>query len=161
MGSMSWQWLFGPAHFDKSEEFEEFRYKFLIVAMVVAGALTGVFIASSYGQVNVIDTRHMVSMHVFTATSLAIWTRQLAGLVAAGLPLERALTALAEEAPDERQRELLAQLRAEVNAGSPFAKALAGMPREFVAIARDRLVAVNEAYARLKRAPDASGPDAY
>lgn len=37
----------------------------------------------------------------------------------------------------------------------------AGMPREFVAIARDRLVAVNDAYARLRRAPGASGPDAY
>ncbi|HEY1393923.1 MAG TPA: type II secretion system F family protein, partial [Methylibium sp.] len=68
---------------------------------------------------------------VFTATGLAVWTRQLAGLVGSGLPLERALTALADEAEDPRQRELLAQLRAEVNAGSPFARALASAPREF------------------------------
>ncbi len=68
---------------------------------------------------------------VFSATGLAVWTRQLAGLVAAGLPLERALTALADEADDERQRALVAALRAEVNAGSPFAKALAQYPREF------------------------------
>jgi general secretion pathway protein F len=68
---------------------------------------------------------------VFSSTSLTVWTRQLAGLVGSGLPLERALTALADEAEDPRQRELLAHLRSEVNAGSPFARALAGAPREF------------------------------
>jgi len=68
---------------------------------------------------------------VFNATALSIWTRQLSGLVVAGLPLERALTALADEAEDPRQRELVSHLRAEVNAGSPFAQALTGSPREF------------------------------
>jgi general secretion pathway protein F len=67
----------------------------------------------------------------FTSTSLAVWTRQLAGLVAAGLPLERALTALSEEAEDPRHRDLVAHLRAEVNAGSSFARALNSAPREF------------------------------
>jgi general secretion pathway protein F len=67
----------------------------------------------------------------FSATALAVWTRQLAGLVGAGLPLERALAALADEADEARQRELVAHLRAEVNAGSSFARALAGAPREF------------------------------
>ena len=33
---------------------------------------------------------------VFSSTGLAVWTRQLAGLVGSGLPLERALTALAD-----------------------------------------------------------------
>ncbi|HRZ62074.1 MAG TPA: type II secretion system inner membrane protein GspF [Rubrivivax sp.] len=67
----------------------------------------------------------------FDAAALAVWTRQLAGLVGAGLPLERALSALADEADTPRRRELVAQLRAEVNAGAPFARALAGAPREF------------------------------
>ncbi len=71
---------------------------------------------------------------VFNANALAVWTRQLAGLVSASLPLERALTALSDEAEDPRQRNLVAALRAEVNAGSGFAKALAQHPREFSAI---------------------------
>ena len=71
------------------------------------------------------------SRRVFTSTGLAVWTRQLAGLVGSGLPLERALTALSDEADDPRQRELVAHLRSEVNAGSPFARALASTPREF------------------------------
>jgi general secretion pathway protein F len=57
---------------------------------------------------------------VFTATGLAIWTR-----------LERALTALTDEAENERARHLVAALRAEVNAGSSFGKALSRFPREF------------------------------
>ncbi|MFZ4550523.1 MAG: type II secretion system inner membrane protein GspF [Aquabacterium sp.] len=73
----------------------------------------------------------LFARRVFNPTALAIWTRQLSGLVVAGLPLERALTALADEAEDPRQRELVAHLRAEVNAGAPFAQALSGSPREF------------------------------
>ncbi|TFZ03571.1 type II secretion system inner membrane protein GspF [Ramlibacter humi] len=68
---------------------------------------------------------------VFNSTQLTVWTRQLAGLVGSGLQLERALTALAEEAPSEPERNLVAALRAEVNAGSTFAAALAHFPREF------------------------------
>jgi general secretion pathway protein F len=68
---------------------------------------------------------------VFNSTTLAVWTRQMAGLVGSGLPLERSLTALIEDAEDPRQRELIAHLRSEVNAGSPFARALGTVPREF------------------------------
>lgn len=73
----------------------------------------------------------LFTSRIFNATGLAIWTRQIAGLVSSGLPLERALTALTDESEDERQRNLLASLRAEVNAGSTFAKALSQHPREF------------------------------
>ena len=68
---------------------------------------------------------------VFGSAGLTVWTRQLAGLVGSGLPLERALTALADESEDPKQRELLSHLRSEVNAGSSFARALATAPREF------------------------------
>src|SRR5690606_10992479 len=75
--------------------------------------------------------RQIFATRVFNASALAIWTRQLSGLVVAGLPLERALTALADEAEDPRQRELVSHLRSEVNAGAPFAQALSGFKREF------------------------------
>ena len=68
---------------------------------------------------------------VFSNTALAVWTRQLSGLVNAGLPLERALAALSDEAETPRQRDLVSVLRTEVNAGAPFAKALGQHPREF------------------------------
>jgi general secretion pathway protein F len=76
-------------------------------------------------------TRQAFQRSVFNATGLAIWTRQIAGLVGSGLPLERALTALSDEAQDERERNLVAALRAEVNAGSTFASALGHFPRDF------------------------------
>jgi general secretion pathway protein F len=71
---------------------------------------------------------------VFSANALSVWTRQLAGLVSSGLPLERALASLSTEADREAERNLVARLRAEVNSGSTFAKALAEHPREFSTI---------------------------
>ena len=71
---------------------------------------------------------------VFNATGLGVWTRQLAGLVSSGLPLERALSSLADEAERQHEHHLVATLRAEVNGGSTFARALAQHPREFSAI---------------------------
>jgi len=80
--------------------------------------------------------RQYFARRVFNATALAIWTRQLSGLVVAGLPLERALTALADESEDPRQRELVAHLRA------------AGSPREFDDVYRG-VVAAGEQSGRL------------
>jgi len=77
------------------------------------------------------EKRSLFVRKTFSSAGLAVWTRQLAGLVAAGLPLERALTALADEAEEQRQRDVIAHLRAEVNGGSTFARALASVPREF------------------------------
>ncbi len=84
-------------------------------------------VAQQSGQ----EGRWTLKARVFSSSSLAVWTRQLAGLVGSGLPLERALTALADEGEHPRQRELIAQLKAEVNAGASFAHALAQAPREF------------------------------
>jgi general secretion pathway protein F len=86
----------------------------------------------------------------------------MAGLVSAGLPLERALASLTDEAEDERQRHLLATLRAEVNAGSGFARALEAHPREFekvytaVIAAGEQSGALGEVLERLADDLDAS-----
>jgi general secretion pathway protein F len=71
------------------------------------------------------------SARTFSRTDVVVWTRQLASLVGAGLPLERVLSALSEEAATPGQRDLVAQIRAEVKAGAPLAQALAQHPREF------------------------------
>ena len=61
---------------------------------------------------------------VLNSTALSIWTRQLAELVSSGLPLEQALGSLSEESEGEALRNLNASLRASVNGGTSFAKAL-------------------------------------
>ena len=101
-----------------------------LVPLSVEAVSTGAADSSAAG----IASRALFTRPVFSTTSLAIWTRQIAGLVSAGLPLERALTALTDEADNERQRYLVAALRAEVNAGSTFGRALAQHPREFSSI---------------------------
>lgn len=99
-----------------------------------------------------------LSRRVFSATGLAVWTRRIAGLVGAGLPLERALTALADEAENERERELVAHLKSEVNAGSPFARALGTAPREFDDVYR-AVVAAGEASGALGAVLDSLADD--
>jgi general secretion pathway protein F len=84
------------------------------------------------GQKNTSPLNRVIwEKRVFSQTNLVVWTRQLASLVGAGLPLERSLTALSEESSSTQQRDLVAGLRAEVNAGSPLAQALAQHPQEF------------------------------
>ena len=96
------------------------------------------------------EKRSMFARKTFSSSSLAVWTRQLAGLVAAGLPLERALTALADEAEEQKQRDLIAHLRSEVNGGSTFARALGSVPREFDEVYR-AVVAAGEQSGALGR----------
>lgn len=68
---------------------------------------------------------------VLKGSELTLWTRQLAELIGAGLPLERALNSLTQESETEAHRNLNAALRAAVNSGASFASALAQFPKEF------------------------------
>ncbi len=94
-------------------------------------AVSAVSSNAGQGAVTSVLQTQLFGGRVFNTTRLTIWTRQLAGLVTSGLPLERALTALADESEDDKQRNLVASLRAEVNGGSSFARALSQHPREF------------------------------
>lgn len=67
---------------------------------------------------------------------LALFTRQLASLIVAGLPLDEALGALADQAERAYVHELLAGVRAEVMGGSSLSVALMQHPRDFPDIYR-------------------------
>ncbi len=102
----------------------------LLVEAIAAGATAQATSALPWWQ------RPLGGGRAFSTSQRAIWTRQLAGLVGSGLPVERALAALTDEAEVEPQRHLMAAIRAEVNAGSTLGRALAQYPQEFPAIDR-------------------------
>ncbi len=81
---------------------------------------------------------------------LALFTRQLASLLEAQLPLEQAFDALMEQAERPYVRDLIASIRAEVIGGSSFSDALARHPRDFADIYR-ALVASGEQIGQLSR----------
>jgi general secretion pathway protein F len=62
---------------------------------------------------------------------LALLTRQLSGLLVSGLPLERALGALAEDADRADVADLLQAVKSEVGGGHSLSAALSRHPREF------------------------------
>lgn len=85
-----------------------------------------------------------------STVELALFTRQLASLLEAGLPLEQALTALLEQAERPYVRDLVASIRSEVTGGAAFSEALSRYPRDFAEIYR-ALVASGEQIGQLAR----------
>jgi type IV pilus assembly protein PilC len=63
--------------------------------------------------------------------TLMIFTRQLATLIDAGLPLLRGLTVLAKQEPDLVLRKVIVNLAETVQGGGTFSESLAGHPRIF------------------------------
>lgn len=63
--------------------------------------------------------------------SLAVFAKQMAGLINAGLPLMRTLTILIEQTEDKPLQAALASVQAEVQSGSAFSIALANHPDVF------------------------------
>jgi general secretion pathway protein F len=85
-----------------------------------------------------------------STTELALFTRQLASLLEASLPLEQAFTALLEQAERPYMRDLIASIRSELMGGSSLSDALARHPRDFADIYR-ALVSSGEQIGQLSR----------
>ena len=71
-----------------------------------------------------------------STVELALFTRQLASLLEAQLPLEQTLTALLEQAERPYMRDLIAAIRSEVMGGASLSDAMAQHPRDFSEIYR-------------------------
>lgn len=77
---------------------------------------------------------------------VALFTRQLAVLLRAGIPLVEALSALVEQVDKDKLKRVLSQLREEVNEGKSFADALQKHPKVF-----------SDLYVNMVRAGESSG----
>ena len=87
---------------------------------------------------------HTARSRQLSQTQLVDFTRQLASLVAAGLPLERALANQAAEAESRQLKTLLEAIRAGVAGGQSLAATLATYPKDFSEVYRG-MVAAGEA----------------
>ncbi len=81
-----------------------------------------------------------------SAQEISLFTRQLATLTRAGIPLIECLTALAEQTDNDKFKRVLSQVKDRVNEGAPFADALREHPKVF-----------NHLYVNMVRAGEAAG----
>jgi general secretion pathway protein F len=66
-----------------------------------------------------------------TLQEIALFTRQLATLTNAGIPLVESLTALTDQTDNEKFKRILSQIKERVNEGTPLAEALREHPAAF------------------------------
>ncbi len=85
-----------------------------------------------------------------STNELALFTRQLASLLEASLPLEQAFSALLEQAERTYVRDLIASIRSEIMSGSSLSDALSQHPADFAEIYR-ALVSSGEQIGQLAR----------
>lgn len=76
--------------------------------------------------------------------AVALATRQLATLAQSGMPLDQALSAVAEQADDKHTAKLLASIRSHIASGESLASALARYPRTFSPLYRGLVAAATE-----------------
>jgi len=108
-----------------------------------AGAVAG---EEKTGLGREVDVGAMLGFTGVSSQDLAIATRQLATLIAAGIPLVEALTALVEQVEQPRLKRIMGAVKQKVNEGSSLADALGEHPKVFSAL-----------YANMIRAGESSG----
>jgi len=77
--------------------------------------------------------------------SVAVFTRQLATMIDAGLPLVQSLDILAQQEQNETFKEIIRGIKADVEAGSTFAASLKKYPRVFDELYTNLVIAGEEA----------------
>lgn len=85
------------------------------------------------------------SLSKLSADELALFTRQLATLVGAGLAIDQALQAIGQQAEQARVRKIVAAVRARVVEGNSLAEGMALFPRAFSDLYRATVAAGEEA----------------
>ena len=108
-----------------------------------AGAVAG---EQKTGLSREVDVAAALGLGGVSAQDLAIATRQLATLIAAGIPLVDALTALVDQIEQPRLKRITGAVKQKVNEGSSLADALAEHKKVF-----------NELYVNMIRAGESSG----
>lgn len=81
-----------------------------------------------------------------TRLHVLLFTREMADLLDAGLPMDRAFSVLIEQTDSEALRTMLAAMQGDIRAGQPLSEALTKFPREFP-----------ELYVNMVRAGEVSG----
>src|SRR3989475_3948333 len=93
-----------------------------------AGAVVG---EQKTGLSREVDIPAMLGFAGVSSQDLAIATRQLATLIAAGIPLVEALTALVDQVEQPRLKRIMGAVKQKVNEGSSLADALGEHPKVF------------------------------
>ena len=65
--------FFGSVEFNENEEYQEFRYKLLVVLLFSGAVFTALFVVGNATDVNPIRGPHRWSMVIFTTTALGLW----------------------------------------------------------------------------------------
>ena len=73
MGTLLQRWIFGQVSFQDNEEFDEFRFRFLMIVLLAGAVCTGLLIVGDRSSINRIAPLHVRSMLLFTLCSMVLW----------------------------------------------------------------------------------------